>query len=104
MSGNEITNDMFKTGDYKESVKNISAEMWINENSVPTVVAYGSWDRVPPFRASLKLKQALESNGVDYQYFEMKHSGHGLQNDSKMYAEYMRKVLKYLDAYMPVKQ
>lgn len=104
MSGNEITNDMFKTGEYKESVKNISAEMWINENSVPTVVAYGSWDRVQPFRASLKLKQALENNGVDYQYFEMKHSGHGLQNDSKMYAEYMRKVLEYLDAYMPVKQ
>ena len=37
------------------------------------------------------------------QYFEMKHSGHGLQNDSKMYAQYMRKILEYLDTYMPVK-
>lgn len=102
MSGNKITNDMFKTGEYKELVKNISAEMWINENSVPTVVAYGSWDRVQPFRASLKLKQTLENNGIDYQYFEMKHSGHGLQNDYKMYADYMRKILEYLDTYMPI--
>lgn len=45
MSGNKITNDMFRTGEYKELMKNISAEMWINENSVPTVVAYGSFIR-----------------------------------------------------------
>ena len=104
MSGNKITNDMFKTGEYKELVKNISAEMWINGDSVPTVVAYGSWDKVQAFRASLKLRQTLENNGIDYQYFEMKHSGHGLQNDSRMYAEYMRKILEYLDTYMPAKE
>ncbi|WP_434309466.1 alpha/beta hydrolase [Hominifimenecus sp. rT4P-3] len=103
MSGNKITNDMFKTGEYIELVKNISAEMWIDENSVPTVVAYGSWDKVQAFGASLKLRQTLENNGIDYQYFEMKHSGHGLQNDNKMYGEYMRKIVEYLDTYMPVK-
>lgn len=103
MSGNKITNDMFRTGEYKELMKDISAEMWINENSVPAVVAYGSWDKAQAFGASLKLKQTLEDSGIDYQYFEMKHSGHGLQNDSKMYAEYMRKVLEYLDIYVPVK-
>lgn len=31
MSGNKITNDMLRTGEYKELMKNISAEMWINE-------------------------------------------------------------------------
>jgi acetyl esterase/lipase len=103
MSGNKITNDLFRTGEYKELMKNISAEMWINENSVPTVVAYGSWDKAQAFGASLKLKQTLENNGIDFQYFEMKHSGHGLQNDNKTYAEYMHKVLEYLDIYMPVK-
>lgn len=103
MSGKKITNDMLRTGEYKELMKNISAEMWINENSVPTVVAYGSWDKAQAFGASLKLKQTLEDNGIDHQFFEMKHSGHGLQNDNKMYAEYMRKVLEYLDIYMPVK-
>lgn len=102
MSGNKITNDMFKTGEYKERMKNISAEMWVNENSAPTVVAYGSWDKAQAFRASLRLRQTLEYNGIDYQYFEMKHSGHGLQNDNKMYAEYMRKVLEYLAIYLPV--
>lgn len=32
MSGNKITNDMFRTGEYKELMKNISAEMWIVES------------------------------------------------------------------------
>lgn len=103
MSGNKITNDMFRTGEYKERMKQISAEMWIKENAAPAVVAYGSWDKVQAFGASLKLKQTLENNGIDYQYFEMKHSGHGLQNDNKLYAEYMRKVLEYLAVYMPVR-
>ncbi len=103
MSGNKITNDMFRTGEYKEQMKHISAEMWINENSAPTVVAYGSWDKVQAFGASLKLRQALKANGIDHQFFEMRHSGHGLQNDTKMYADYMRKTLEYLDIYMPVK-
>ncbi len=63
------------------------------ESPVPVKMTFG---------ASLKLKQTLESNGVDYQYFEMKHSGHGLQNGTERYAGYMRKVLEYLDVYMPV--
>ena len=41
-------------------------------------------------------------NNVDYKYFEAPHSGHGLQNDSKIYEEFMDTVVDYLDKYMPV--
>ena len=34
--------------------------------------------------------------------FKMEHSGHGLQNDNKVYAEYMETVEDYLDRYLPV--
>ena len=56
-----------------------------------------------PFLASLPLKAALEEHGVDYKYFEFPHSGHGLQNDTKIYAQWMDTVEEYLNTYLPVK-
>ena len=73
--------------------------MWVNENSV---IAYGSHDKVCPFKTASHLVDALEENGVDYKYFEMPHSGHGLQNDDKIYEQYMNAVEEYLDKYMPI--
>ena len=103
MLGKEINVDIIDTPQYDEIIKPISAFMWIDENSVPSVIAYGTHDRVCPFKTSAHLVNALKENGVDYQYFEMPHSGHGLQNDDKMYGQYMNAVEEYLDKYMPVK-
>ena len=102
MLGKEITVDEIKSGSYLEKMKPISAADWITPDSVPTVVIYGTHDRVQPFKASLRLKTALEENGVDYQYFECTHSGHGLQNDNAVYKKWMETVEAYLDKYMPV--
>lgn len=103
MAGVEITPKEVEAGSYLEKVKPIAASEWVRENPIPTVVAYGSHDRVQPFLASLRLKSALEENHVDYQYFEMTHSGHGLQNDNAVYGQFMKTVEKYLERYMPVK-
>lgn len=102
MAGVEITPEEIRDGSYLEKVKPISASMWIRENSAPSVVAYGTHDKVQPYLASLRLKTALEENGVDFQYFEMSHSGHGLQNDSKISNQWMAAVEEYLARYMPV--
>ncbi|MCI8514153.1 MAG: alpha/beta hydrolase [Lachnospiraceae bacterium] len=102
MLGTEIDVDILDTPEYDERIKPISAFMWIDENSVPSVIAYGAHDRVCPFRTAAHLVNALEENGVDYRYFEMPHSGHGLQNDDKMYEQYMSAVEEYLNRYMPV--
>ena len=102
MAGEEITVEEIKSGSYLEKMKPISAVDWITSDSVPTVVAYGAHDRVQPFKASLRLKAALEENGVDYQYFECPHSGHGLQNDNAVYKKWLKTVEVYLDKYMPV--
>ena len=103
MSGVTITPEEMKDGSYLEKMKPISAAEWVSNNPIPTVVAYGTQDRVQPFLASLRLKAALEANHVDFQYFELPHSGHGLQNDSRISNKYMDTVIEYLDKYMPVK-
>ncbi|MEK4660616.1 alpha/beta hydrolase [Priestia sp. FSL H7-0729] len=101
MSGNTITPDMIGTASYDEAVKDISPFMWVDKNSVPTLAAYGKHDKVAPFAAVQHLISALEENNVPHDYLEFPHSGHGLQNDNKIYAKYMDKVNEYLKRYMP---
>ena len=103
MSGVKITIEEIRDKSYIEKIKPISASMWVNENSAPSVVAYGTHDKVQPYLASLRLKEALENNGVDYKYFEFPHSGHGLQNDSKISCKWMDTVEEYLAKYMPLR-
>lgn len=104
MAGVELTPEMIKSKEYEELMKPISAFMWINENSVPSVIAYGTHDRVCPFNTVRHLTKALQDNNVDYRYFEGKHSGHGMQNDDKVFEQYMKTVDEYLEKYMPVQK
>lgn len=104
MLGTEIDARIIDTAEYDELIKPISAFMWIDQNSVPSVIAYGAHDRICPFKTAAHLVNALKENGVDHQYFEMPHSGHGLQNDAKLYEQYMNTVEQYLDQYMPVEK
>ena len=102
MAGTEITEQDIRDGSYLEKVKPISATEWISNNPVPSVVAYGKYDKVQPYLGSLRLKAALEENNVDFRYFELPHSGHGLQNDNAIQRQWMEAVEEYLDKYMPV--
>ncbi|HAB62401.1 MAG TPA: hypothetical protein DCE48_17195 [Lachnospiraceae bacterium] len=102
MAGKEITVDMFGTNIYDEVMKDISALLWVNKDTVPTVMAYGAHDVFQPYLGSVRLNEALEQNGVEHEYFVCEHSGHGLQNDNKVYAEYMEMVEEYLGKYIPV--
>ncbi len=103
MGGVELTPEMIKDDSYIEKLKPISAVMWIDENTIPSVVAYGKYDKVQPFKGSQRLLETYKKYNIDYKYFELSHSGHGLQNDNKVYQEWMETVEKYLNKYMPVK-
>lgn len=100
MSGTKLTPEMILSGDYLEAVKPISADRWVKENSVPALIAYGKHDKVCPYLSAGPLVAALEEHHVPYDYFEFPHSGHGLQNDNKIYAAYMNRLEEYLDQYM----
>lgn len=102
MAGREIQSE-FGTPEYDEEVKDISALLWVNENSVPTLLAYGKYDKIQPYEGSQRLLRALEDHHVPHDYYLCAHSGHGLQNDNQVYGQYMRKIPEYLETYMPVK-
>lgn len=100
MAGQPISTDMIMNNSYDDAVRDISAYMWITEKSVPTLCAYGVYDRVCPFGTVRHLLNALDENHVPYDYIEFPHSGHGLQNDDNQYAVYMDKLCEYLTKYL----
>lgn len=100
MTGKTITADMFGTPEYDELVKDTSALYWVNENTVPTVMAYGKYDTFQPYEGAVRLDAALTENGVPHEYIVFEHSGHGLQNDNKQMVEYSEAILEYLEKYM----
>lgn len=102
MSGEEITAEELYDGSYLEKMRPIAASEWVSNNPIPSVVAYGTQDKMQPFLASLRLKTALEENNVDFKYFELPHSGHGLQNDDAISRLWYEAIVEYLDKYMPV--
>ena len=102
MCGAALTPDMFGTPEYDEAVKPVSALLWVDENTVPSLMAYGAYDTMQPYLASVRLDKALTEYGVPHDYIVCEHSGHGLQNDNEQYIEYMRKLVEYLDTYLPV--
>lgn len=103
MLGKEIDYKMFGTEEYDEFTKEISALYWVDENTVPTLMAYGKYDKVQPFKASVRLDKKLTEYNVPHDYIVLEHSGHGLQNDDKEFKLYYEKIEEYLDKYLPVK-
>lgn len=102
MAGQDITPEMIGTSEYDEKVKNISALMWVNENTVPTLMAYGKYDKVQPFDGAVRLDKKLTEYNVTHDFIVFEHSGHGLQNDNKKMIEYTKKINEYLSKYMPI--
>lgn len=100
MSGKTITAQMFGTDDYDEIMKDISPLLWVDENTVPTVMAYGAYDKFQPYEGSIRLDATLTAHKVPHEYIVFPHSGHGLQNDNEQGIEYYEKILAYLNRYM----
>ena len=103
MAGREISADILGTSAYDEAVKDISALLWVDDNTVPSLMAYGKHDRVQGFGGSVRLDEALTAHSIPHDYIVLEHSGHGLQNDDREAHLYSQKVEEYLDTYMPVK-
>ncbi|MDO5400933.1 MAG: alpha/beta hydrolase [Eubacteriales bacterium] len=100
MTGKAIPPELFGTPEYDELVKDTSALYWVNENTVPTVMAYGKYDTFQPFEGSVRLDEKLTEYHVPHEYIVFEHSGHGLQNDNKQMVAYSEAILEYLDRYM----
>lgn len=103
MLGKEFSPDLFGTPEYDDVMKDISALLWVDNNTVSSLLCYGAYDKVQGFPASKRLDEALTAHNIPHDYIVCEHSGHGLQNDNKEFHKYYQKIEEYLDTYLPVK-
>jgi acetyl esterase/lipase len=100
MTGDSVTSTMMRSGEYKEKLKKISPDMLVTEHAVPTLVGYGTCDKVVPIRLSHYLFDAFKRNGVSYDYVEFPNSGHGLNRDPQQAKLFAQKLDAYLNRYL----
>lgn len=101
LGGVEPTPEMISSGAYAEKMRPVSAFMWVDEDACPSVLLYGTKDKVQPWKGVRHLADAPEESGVDCQLFEAPHSGHGVQNDDGVMKAYMETVEEYPGRYLP---
>ena len=100
MSGKKITPEMIKNNDYAAEVKDISPAEWVNAESVPLLAAYGTHDKVEPYKEIYGLIEKLDQYHIPNKLILFPHSGHGLQNDSKQFLEYANTLKSWLKTYL----
>lgn len=103
LTGVELTKEMMENGVYQEISKTIEVYRWVDEDSPPSLIAFGKHDKVMPFATTPYLIKAFEENNVVNDVLVFEHSGHGLHRDSDKLRLLKEKLDEYFDKYMPLK-
>lgn len=99
MTGKSFTEKDVDSEEYKNAIKEISPALLVNKNTVPTIMGYGSNDKVVPIALKYKLLDKLKINNIEYHYIDFSNSGHGLLDDLDKSEEFYKKTDEYLDKY-----
>ena len=99
MTGRKFTADDVGTEEYQKAIDEISPAALVNENTVPTILAYGPRDVVVPPDLKYSLLDNLDKYGVVHDYIEFPHSGHGLLDDLDKSEEFYKLTDEYITRY-----
>ncbi len=94
-AGIEMSREEYDGGMMSEAVKSISPALLVNENTVPTIAAYGGKDPLVPTPHAEKLRKALEEYNVPHVFIIYPHSGHFLCEDPDCAKKYREAILEY---------
>ncbi|MBQ8041555.1 MAG: prolyl oligopeptidase family serine peptidase, partial [Lachnospiraceae bacterium] len=77
----------------------ISPASLVNENTVPTLCAYGPKDKIVPVDIKFVLFENFDKYGVTYDFINFENSGHGMLGDADKQEMFVNKSLEYCDVY-----
>jgi len=85
--------------DYALDIQKISPAGIVNDDSVPSLIAYGRIDHCVPVNQKYYLMGAYILHDVPYDYIEFPKSNHGMYNDLDKLQEFLDKSLEYAERY-----
>ena len=99
MAGGNFTLEDYNTPNYLDAINEISPISYVNENTIPILMAYGANDKIVPPQIKLPFIEKLDGYRTDYQYIEFPNSGHGLLGDSEKSKEYHAAMMEFAEKY-----
>ncbi len=101
LAGTAISNQYMQEGKEKELIELVSPVAYVNENSIPSLFAYGGKDKTVPIGNAESVKKAFEESGAVYDFILFPFSGHILIFTPLSGARYNAKLKEYCDKYFP---
>lgn len=102
-SGVEMSKEDYESGKMADVVKSISPALWIDENTVPTIAAYGGKDELVPTTHAVKIREALETHHVPHVFILYPNSTHFLCEDPDCAKQYRQAILEFARKYFDSK-
>lgn len=99
MTGENFKLEDFNSEEYKSAINKISPSSYINENTIPLLLAYGANDMVVLPKVKEPFLDALDKNNVKHDYILFQNSGHSLYNDPDKLKDYHNKMNEYVEKY-----
>lgn len=99
VTGTSVTAAQLERGEAEELIASVSPIAWVDQDTVPTLFAYGARDESVSLVNAELLEQSLKEAEVPYQYVEFPNSNHGMYDDADSRAEYQEAVLSFAKQY-----
>lgn len=88
-------------GTQTEALKAISPIEYVNQATVPTIIAHGTLDTVLPYEGAVRLHEKLTACGVENELITFEGAWHGLQDcpdgSAKLHDAFNRYLMKYVN-------
>lgn len=101
LAGTAITDQYMQEGKEKELIELVSPVYYVDENSIPSLLAYGGKDKTVPIGNGESVKKAFEESGAVYDFILFPLSDHILIFAPFSSVQYNVKLKEYCDKYFP---
>lgn len=98
-SGKDVTEEMVANGEGEKIWKEISPATYVDENTVPVLIIFGSCDGIVSPKHPVYLKSLLEKNNVECKCYELPNSGHALLCDNDLVLQFQKTAVEYCEKY-----
>ncbi len=101
LAGAALTEQYINEGKEKELIELVSPVAYINENSIPSLLAYGGKDKTVPVGNADSVKNTFEEAGATYDFILFPFSDHILIFAPFSSVQYNLKLKDYCNKYFP---
>lgn len=98
-TGQPVTAEQVKSGEAEELIDLVSPTAWVNENTIPSLIAYGMKDSVVGTKQHIVLIEKLEQYHIPYTFIAYPNSDHVLISDPDSRDAWHEAVLEYARTY-----